>query len=291
MPSRPIPPRDTSADLRFPVRGIDLSQGFASQPPGTTAHGVNVRAFDPLQARQRGGSRPGLARYVDAAMPGTGVIQELNSIVGTDFTAPGPPAGVIQVSSWSQGNGAAVTTQLQTAATAGNALLVLVGTGGNYPGTVATNLGGNLTRINNGAISGFSCSAWLTTGLAAGVVSVTTTPGSGENLDILVLELTGVTGNDSGVSPNGGVVSSDVGVGWAVSHAPEFVYVCVRVDVDNTVTRTAGSGYTDLINAQGRFAVCYKRQTTNATIGADLAWSFQIATYWQGLQGGIRLSA
>lgn len=65
---------ETFSDLRFPLGGIDQSQAFSLQPPRqtrfgpaqTTVLGVNVRAFEAATGRARGGSRPGLAKYVAA---------------------------------------------------------------------------------------------------------------------------------------------------------------------------------------------------------------------------------
>lgn len=68
-------------DLTFPTGGIDVSWGHDMQPGGTTAAGVNVRAFEARTQRTRGGSRPGLSRYIDATVAGTHLIQHLNIIV------------------------------------------------------------------------------------------------------------------------------------------------------------------------------------------------------------------
>lgn len=73
------PPSETTADVRFPEMGVDLSGAFGQQRPGTTRSGVNVRAFEPDSGRARGGQRPGLARYPDDALPG--VVQEIASVV------------------------------------------------------------------------------------------------------------------------------------------------------------------------------------------------------------------
>ncbi len=74
-------PQETFADLRFPVKGIDTSQAYGAQQPGTTPLGINVRAYDVFQQRSRGGSRPGLVRYINAQVQGATLIQDLNYIV------------------------------------------------------------------------------------------------------------------------------------------------------------------------------------------------------------------
>lgn len=95
MPTKPIPAQEAEIPLPFPLRGLDLSQAVWQQPPGTTPVGTNVRGYEPATTRQRGGSRPGLARYVSGQVPGGGLIQDLNVVVATDITPPGPPSPVV----------------------------------------------------------------------------------------------------------------------------------------------------------------------------------------------------
>lgn len=102
-------PPETFADLGFPTKGIDLSTAFGLQRVGTTPVGKNVRTFEPTTDRSRGGSRPGLVKYIAAQLPnGAHLIQHLNLVVdpaasalldslddtGTtidDPSSPGPP--------------------------------------------------------------------------------------------------------------------------------------------------------------------------------------------------------
>lgn len=78
---------DDAAELTFPVGGIDRQAEWELQPKGTTPAGVNVRAFDPDLSRARGGSRPGLAKYINAMVGGNdSLIQMLDYIV--DPTTP-----------------------------------------------------------------------------------------------------------------------------------------------------------------------------------------------------------
>jgi hypothetical protein len=67
--------------IEFPVRGIDLARAFVRQTGETTARAVNVRAFDPLEDRHRGGSRDGLARWIDDALAGE--IQGIGAVAAT----------------------------------------------------------------------------------------------------------------------------------------------------------------------------------------------------------------
>ncbi len=84
---------ETYVDLNFPLAGVDVSCPFSRQPPKqlgenfwskTTPEGINVRAFDPLEERARGGSRPGLVKYMAASPYADWIIQDLNVIVYTN---------------------------------------------------------------------------------------------------------------------------------------------------------------------------------------------------------------
>jgi hypothetical protein len=65
----------------FPVGGVDVSCEFSRQPPGTAADAENVRSFDTLEDRMRGGSRPGLSKFIDERVNGVSVIQHLAVLV------------------------------------------------------------------------------------------------------------------------------------------------------------------------------------------------------------------
>jgi hypothetical protein len=99
-----IPNRYKTDDMHFPAAGLDLSRAFGKQfprklPDGTyrrsTPVGVNVRAFDTLLNRARGGSRPGFAKYVPAAVVAGWVIQQLDFMSGVGYAVPG---GSVQLS-------------------------------------------------------------------------------------------------------------------------------------------------------------------------------------------------
>jgi hypothetical protein len=53
-------------DVQFPLGGVDQSQAFDTQPGRTTPEAVNVRTFEPTTDRARGGSRPGIVKYIDS---------------------------------------------------------------------------------------------------------------------------------------------------------------------------------------------------------------------------------
>lgn len=81
--------------LSFPFAGVDVSVAFCKQPnrpvqgkySRTTVFGANVRAFD-SQARMRGGSRPGLVKYI-ATRPGG--IQYITQSLAVLVTTGGSP--------------------------------------------------------------------------------------------------------------------------------------------------------------------------------------------------------
>ena len=109
MALQPVQPQESFQELTFPVSGIDSSQEFDRQPPQTTIDGLNVRAFESMTQRGRGGSRPGLTPYIpDKGLPGS--VQSLNFVVmvsdqatlvedglsglsAADFVTPGPGGG------------------------------------------------------------------------------------------------------------------------------------------------------------------------------------------------------
>lgn len=93
-----MPANEQYQDLHFPKGGIDVSRAAMSQPwregprkwdgePTriyTSADGVNVRGFDPLTTRYRGGSRVGLARYCPTPVISGWIVQHLNTVVGVE---------------------------------------------------------------------------------------------------------------------------------------------------------------------------------------------------------------
>ena len=75
--------QESFPDMRFPEKGIDLSRGFGSQLPGTTPIAQNVRLYEPDSGSARGGSRPGLGKYVSSQPNGSRLIQHINAVVYT----------------------------------------------------------------------------------------------------------------------------------------------------------------------------------------------------------------
>lgn len=98
---------DVEKDLHFPAAGVDLTRAFWRQPnrpvgpqntlyARTTPRGLNVRGYGPSDGRLRGGSRPGLSKYVAAAPVAGWLIQDLRTLVTSGISPPG--GGVAQPS-------------------------------------------------------------------------------------------------------------------------------------------------------------------------------------------------
>jgi hypothetical protein len=51
-----------TADILFPAAGLVKRYGYQNQPSYTCVEAMNVRPFDPIKGRERGGSRPGLVK-------------------------------------------------------------------------------------------------------------------------------------------------------------------------------------------------------------------------------------
>ena len=54
--------KKTNIDMLFPIAGLDKSLGYQRQPPYTTPDSLNVRPYDTMLGRNRGGSRPGYGK-------------------------------------------------------------------------------------------------------------------------------------------------------------------------------------------------------------------------------------
>lgn len=85
-------PDDVITDYHFPKAGVDQSQAFVRQPVRpdkrgsyvrTTFDALNVRGYDPATGRDRGGSRPGYAKWIATRVNGVFITQHLNILVTT----------------------------------------------------------------------------------------------------------------------------------------------------------------------------------------------------------------
>lgn len=75
-----MPEQEQIVPLPFPERGLDHSEGYSAQRELTTRTGTNVRTWEPSRNRARGGSRPGLYRFLPP-LPTADVIQCLDMVV------------------------------------------------------------------------------------------------------------------------------------------------------------------------------------------------------------------
>ncbi len=79
--------QDQYSELQFPLNGLYLATENETPPPNTTPVGSNVRTFETLTGRGRGGSRPGLKQYIpDQLIPGVKV-QHLAVIIDPQAAA------------------------------------------------------------------------------------------------------------------------------------------------------------------------------------------------------------
>lgn len=284
--------REQLLPLLFPFGGIDRSKAYSAQPQGTTPAAVNVRGYEPGSGRQRGGSRPGLSRYVSGSLGS--LIQDLNIVVGTGYTAPGPPTGVVQVSQGGSGSAGSATDTFQATVTAGNAILVLLGSNntGSFP-TVTDSLGNSYTRINNNSFSSYQAAAYLATSVTGGTPTITAAVGTAF-ISLVSLELQGVLGHE-GTSNPAGSGTTVAGVNWTAAAAPDLMYVAVWSSPGSnptTVTRSGGSSnYQDVQTSVVNFKVALRHLGSNGDYGSDLAWSLSKSDQLQGVQGGIEISA
>ncbi len=96
MPQQGQPASEQFYDMSFPQAGISSLKAFSDATPaqmpngeyGRTAQdGTNVRTFEALTQRGRGGSRPGIEKYVTQALVADWIVQEINTIVIVDPSA------------------------------------------------------------------------------------------------------------------------------------------------------------------------------------------------------------
>jgi len=66
--------------ITFPFNGINNNNSYETQPLGTCASAQNVRGYDAIKGRLRGGQRPGLSKLVDTEINSGATIQDLNYI-------------------------------------------------------------------------------------------------------------------------------------------------------------------------------------------------------------------
>ena len=108
---KPIAPIVTGPAMIETVAIVGTPQGSGSMAKPvyhrTTPLGMNVRGYDPLQNRLRGGSRPGLKAYIPQVVGGIAgwIVQNVNSIVEVNPVPQTNSSGrVVTLVAVSQGN-------------------------------------------------------------------------------------------------------------------------------------------------------------------------------------------
>jgi len=95
--AKAIPADEQLVQQLFPTKGIDVAHLQEEQPPGTTPIGDNVRAYEMLTKRGRGGQRPGITKYLNMQVSGFHEIQLLDTITITDGAALGANFDTIEL--------------------------------------------------------------------------------------------------------------------------------------------------------------------------------------------------
>ena len=110
----------SEALLSFPLRGINITSPQDEQPEGTCVNCQNVRIFDALEGRARGGIRPGLVKYNSSLISGANRIQVIEYATTVANTGP-PTSGVGQRTIYSGAVANGVITRFDTGSTVANA--------------------------------------------------------------------------------------------------------------------------------------------------------------------------
>jgi hypothetical protein len=76
--------QDDMTDVMFPYSGVELTHPSLMGRPDSTPLAENVRTFEQLTGRGRGGSRPGIDKFIDEQVSGENGIQHLGFVVTTD---------------------------------------------------------------------------------------------------------------------------------------------------------------------------------------------------------------
>jgi len=73
-------------ELEPPLAGISENMAFEQKPPFTSPVMMNMRAYDPDEARARLGQRPGTVKAYTTQVGGDYPIQKVTSITNTFIT-------------------------------------------------------------------------------------------------------------------------------------------------------------------------------------------------------------
>jgi len=73
----------------FPVGGLDEAQAYTGQPPYTSPDLQNVRAFDVVEERWRGGQRPGLSKAWEQELGGGSPVRYMGQVTVVESSESG----------------------------------------------------------------------------------------------------------------------------------------------------------------------------------------------------------
>jgi len=116
------------SSIRFPLLGLNVVSPQTLQPEGSTVDCKNVRVFDSLESRSRGGMRPGLSKYCGTALKSEAFrVQDLNHATYVVDAAPDSTSiNRRRVAAVGVSGGTVVkfdSSGINTASTSGNAVL------------------------------------------------------------------------------------------------------------------------------------------------------------------------
>lgn len=74
---------DNDIEIQFPFRGLHQGLAAEKQPPMTTPHAKNIRAFDVEEEKSRGGQRPGLVKAYTTQIGGAHPVLKIVTIAVT----------------------------------------------------------------------------------------------------------------------------------------------------------------------------------------------------------------
>jgi len=74
-------PAKSLVDIPWPVNGLNENAAYGRTPEGTTLDCLNVRPFDTLEKRLRGGQRTGLSKYFEDQVNGSNAVQAMEEVV------------------------------------------------------------------------------------------------------------------------------------------------------------------------------------------------------------------
>jgi len=77
-------PKFREKRLLFPARGLDKQMSFQNQPPYTSPNLQNVRPFDTIEGKGRGGSRPGIRKGYRTELGSGAKVNLISSVAITD---------------------------------------------------------------------------------------------------------------------------------------------------------------------------------------------------------------